>query len=112
MFVLMFAILKLHYRKDQTTKKIIHLILNNVNCYGLNDEIFYSRNWITGQEGTNTYNGSNTYIGCDYFEGNFNTLPVGDYEYIWEVTKNNITTYHSETFTLTEGDSNVFQIDY
>ena len=93
-------------------KKIIRLILNNVNCNGLNDEIHYSRSWLTGQEGTSTFNGSNTYIGCDYFQGNYNDLPIGEYEYVWEVTKNNITTYHSETFTLSENEYKTYQIDY
>jgi hypothetical protein len=82
---------------EYAPRAYLKFILNNVNCNGINDEIYYSRRWLTGQEGTSTFNGSNTY---------------NEYEYIWEVTKNNITTYHSETFTLNENEYKTFQIDY
>ena len=86
----------------------LKFILNNSACFDSNDEITYSRTWLTHVE----IQGTNTYLGCDYFEGDYFDLPAGEYKYDWEVTKSGNTTYHSENFTLIPGDSLVFQIDY
>jgi hypothetical protein len=86
----------------------LKFILNNNSCYDADDKIKYTRMWVTGSED----DGTNTYIGCDYYEGNYFELPAGEYSYDWEVTKNNITTYYNQNFSLTAGDSLIFQIDY
>lgn len=85
----------------------LKFILNNT-CYDSLDAITYSRTWITD----NKHEGENTYFGCQYYEGNYFELPAGEYRYDWEVTKNGTTTSHSENFTLVDGDSLIFQIDY
>jgi len=86
----------------------LKFILNNINCNGADDAITYTRFWVSNNED----NGSNTYLGCDYFEGDYFNLPVGEYRYDWEVTKNGVTTNHSQTFVLNENDSLIFEIDY
>ena len=86
----------------------LKFILNNVNCFNSNDAITYTRIWLTD----NDINGSNTYTGCAYYEGNFFELPEGNYRYDWVVTKNGTSTSFSQNFTLTNSDSTTFQINY
>jgi len=86
----------------------LKFILNNMNCFDSNDQVKYTRTWLTG----NDVNGNNTYFGCNYFESAYFDLPEGEYRYDWEVTKNGITTYYNQIFNLTNGDSTIFQIDY
>jgi hypothetical protein len=89
----------------------LKFILNNVNCNGDSDTIKYKRiahGLIEEVEGDHQV----TKPGCVNIESDFFERPIGEYEYIWEVTKNNITTYHSEAFTLNENEYKTFQIDY
>jgi hypothetical protein len=86
----------------------LKFVLNNVNCFDSSDAIKYSRTWVTGNENQ----GENTYYGCQYYEGNYFELPAGNYRYDWEVTRNGTTTFYSENFTLVDGDSLVFELDY
>ena len=107
----------IHYLDNQNSNLVtikyakcakLKFILNNVSCFDSNDAISYTRTWLTNNE----IQGTNTYVGCDFFEGGFFELPAGEYKYDWEVTKSGNTTFHSENFTLVAGDSLVFQIDY
>ena len=84
------------------------LILNGSGCLEPEDEIKYTRTWLTNNEVGSTIVKQN----CYSFEGDYFELPAGDYVYDWEVTKSGNTTFHSENFTLVAGDSLVFQIDY
>ncbi|MBD3636382.1 MAG: hypothetical protein HUJ25_03495 [Crocinitomicaceae bacterium] len=86
----------------------LKFILNNTNCFDSTDKIEYTRTWLTGNKG----DGTNIYYGCDYFEGSFFPVPAGDYKYDWEVTKNSVTDFFSQSFTIANGDSTIFQIDY
>ena len=86
----------------------LKFILNNTNCFNDSDAITYTRTWVTNNE----IHGTNTYTGCDYYEGTYFEIPGGEYLYEWSVTKNSITTYHLDSLNLNPGDSIVFQIDY
>ncbi len=86
----------------------LKFILNNANCNGTDDSITYSRTWVSNNE----FEGSNKYVGCDYFEGDYFELSSGEYRYDWEVFKNGVSNSYSQNFILNEGDSVIFQIDY
>jgi len=86
----------------------LKLIVNNTSCIGPNDEIKYKRTWVTGNnEGTQIVK-----LGCFNFEGNYFDLACGEYRYDWLVTKNGITTNHTQNFNITPNDSLIFQLDY
>ena len=89
----------------------LKFILNNVNCNGQNDTIKFKRisfGIIQSLEGDHQL----TRVGCVNTETDFFERPTGDYEYIWEVTRNNVTTHHSQTFSISENEYKVFQLDY
>lgn len=90
----------------------LQFVLNNVNCNDpLTDNLKYKR--IEAGSNIGIENGQYISVdGCISFESGYIDLPIGEYEYIWEVTKNMITTYHSETFTLSANEYKTFQLDY
>jgi hypothetical protein len=64
-------------------------ILNSINCIDSTDNFKYNR----FEAGSNNGIQNGGYISvdsCIRFESGYNDLPTGEYEYIWEVTKNNM----------------------
>ncbi|MBK9191374.1 MAG: hypothetical protein IPM77_07585 [Crocinitomicaceae bacterium] len=97
-----------HIAFKYSTCSYLKIIVNNINCVDENDEIKYTRTWLTGDEiGTEVIK-----HGCYSFEGSYFELPAGDYRYDWVVTKSGMTSNYSQNFILLSGDSLVFQIDY
>jgi hypothetical protein len=86
----------------------LKLEINNINCQGPTDEIKFRRLWLH-QNATNNFV---TQTGCFSFTGEFFQLPIGNYKYEWEVTRNGLTTYHDSLFTLTENQFYTFVLNY
>ncbi len=86
----------------------LKLEINNINCQGPTDEIKFRRLWLH-QNATNNFV---TQTGCFSFTGEFFQLPIGNYKYEWEVTRNGLTTYHDSIFTLTENQMYTFVLEY
>ena len=62
----------------------LKLKIENQNCLSPNDEIFYQRHWLSGGESTNGV----TQYGCFQYDGNYFSVPMGQYKYTWDVKKN------------------------
>jgi hypothetical protein len=86
----------------------LKLDILNVNCEGEDDKLFYKRFWVTYNQETNGV----TRFGCFQFNGNYFQLPVGEYRYEWEVTRNSITTHHDTTFNILENGFHTVTIHY
>ncbi|MCC6699876.1 MAG: hypothetical protein IT221_00015 [Fluviicola sp.] len=86
----------------------LKLQIHNVNCIDSNDEIKFRRLWLS----TNESNNFVIQTGCFQFDGNYFSLPMGQYKYEWIVTKNGITTVHDSIFTLSANQYFDFAINY
>lgn len=86
----------------------LKLQVHNVNCIDSNDEIKFRRLWLS----TNESNNFVIQTGCFQFDGNYFSLPMGQYKYEWIVTKNGITTVHDSIFTLSANQYFDFAINY
>jgi hypothetical protein len=86
----------------------LKLDIHNVNCIDNNDEIKFKRSWISGNQ-TNDFLIQN---GCFQYDGDYFSLPAGNYKYEWQVTKNGITTMFDSLFQLSENQYYNFQINY
>ncbi len=82
--------------------------IHNVGCIDGSDLLKYKRIWTVKNESTNT----NSVNGCYQYEGQYFTLPVGEYRYEWEVTKNGITSFYDSTFVINENQFFDFTINY
>jgi hypothetical protein len=86
----------------------LKLHVHNLNCIDSNDEIKFRRLWLSTNE-------SNDFViqsGCFQFDGDYFSLPIGNYKYEWYVTKNGVTTFHDSIFTLSENQYFDFTINY
>jgi hypothetical protein len=84
------------------------LHVHNLNCIDSNDEIKFRRLWLSTNE-------SNDFViqsGCFQFDGDYFSLPIGNYKYEWYVTKNGVTTFHDSIFTLSANQYFDFTINY
>jgi hypothetical protein len=86
----------------------LKLNVHNINCIDSNDEIKFRRLWLS----TNESNNFVIQTGCFQFDGNYFSLPMGQYKYEWIVTKNGITTVHDSIFTLSANQYFDFAINY
>lgn len=86
----------------------LKLKIDNINCDGPDDKIFFNRTWLE----KNSYGNGVTKEGCFSFEGDFFELPEGQYLYEWEVTRNGNTTYYDSIFFINKGEEYVFEINY
>jgi|SRR5690554_233333 len=84
--------------------------VNNINCQGLTDNIIFDMqptyvegfNNIIPREEMGCY--SNTFIES--------SVPFGQWEATWEVTRNNSTTYHDTTFFMNINEHYLLTINY
>ena len=84
--------------------------VNNINCQGLSDNIIFDMqpiyiegyNNIIPREEMGCY--SNTFIES--------SVPFGQWEATWEVTRNNSTTYHDTIFFMTINEHYLLTINY
>ncbi|PWH84771.1 hypothetical protein [Brumimicrobium oceani] len=84
--------------------------VNNINCQGLTDNIIFDMqptyvegfNNIIPREEMGCY--SNTFIES--------SVPFGQWEATWEVTRNNSTTYHDTTFFMNINEHHLLTINY
>ena len=86
----------------------LKLNVHNINCIDSDDEIKFRRLWLS----TNESNNFVIQTGCFQFDGNYFSLPMGQYKYEWIVTKNGITTVHDSIFTLSANQYFDFAINY
>ncbi|GAA0875984.1 hypothetical protein GCM10009118_23930 [Wandonia haliotis] len=86
----------------------LKLKIENVNCLSEEDEIFYRRFWLSGGESTN---GVSQY-GCFSYIGNYFDVPMGEYRYEWEVTRNGVTNYYDTAFSINAGGYYDLEINY
>ncbi len=86
----------------------LRLEIENVNCLSEEDEIFYRRFWLSGGESTN---GVSQY-GCFSYIGNYFDVPMGEYRYEWEVTRNGVTNYYDTAFSINAGGYYDLEINY
>lgn len=86
----------------------LKLEVQNINCEGPGDEIFFNRTWLE----KNSYGNGVTKEGCFSFEGDFFELPEGQYLYEWEVTRNGNTTYHDSLFYINKDEMYTFLLEY
>ncbi len=86
----------------------LKLHVHNLNCIDSNDEIKFRRLWLSTNESNNFVIQS----GCFQFDGDYFSLPIGNYKYEWYVTKNGVTTFHDSIFTLSANQYFDFTINY
>ncbi|WP_300360116.1 hypothetical protein [Fluviicola sp.] len=86
----------------------LKLHVHNINCIDNNDEIKFRRLWISGGE-TNDFL---VQTGCFQYDGDYFSLPAGNYKYEWQVTKNGVTNNYESSFQLNENQYFDFNLDY
>lgn len=86
----------------------LKLKIENQNCLSQNDEVFYQRHWVSGDE---TSNGVTQY-GCFQYEGDYFRVPMGQYKYTWNVKKTGVNESFEENFYLDEGEYYTLEIFY
>ncbi|MCC6699878.1 MAG: hypothetical protein IT221_00025 [Fluviicola sp.] len=86
----------------------LKLNVHNINCIDSDDEIKFRRLWLS----TNESNNFVIQTGCFQFDGNYFSLPMGQYKYEWIVTKNGMTPVHDSIFTLSANQYFDFAINY
>ena len=86
----------------------LKLHVHNTNCIDSNDNIKFRRLWLSGDE-------SNEFIeqtGCFQYDGEYFSLPAGNYKYEWIVTKNGVANSYDSLFQLSENQSFDFYLNY
>jgi len=84
------------------------LILNNINCFDVNDNIS-----VDVTSGLQNWNKNYQYPGCgsvdmlDYIE-----YPYGNIYFHWQVTRNSLTQNFYDTLYLNKNEEKIYQIDY
>ena len=88
----------------------LKLSIHNVNCQGLEDKMRFRFQTIV----ENSFESWMPYReGCYSFDGNeFIKVPMGWRIYEWEVTKNGVTNYFSDSVYTAENQNNTFVINY
>src|SRR5690554_892373 len=83
----------------------------NINCQGPNDHIKVKR--YTNLDGYSGFLIDAEYDGCnDYTMPNFTEVPMGQWIFEWEVTKNNVTTNFSDTIFLNANEQKYYEFNY
>lgn len=75
-----------HFNFEFAECAYLKLHVHNTNCIDANDNIKFRRLWLSGNE-------SNDFVeqtGCFQYDGDYFTLPMGNYKYEWVVIKNGI----------------------
>lgn len=84
---------------------------HNIDCQGPDDYIKVNR--YTNLEGYVGFIIDAEYDGCaDYTMPDFVAVPMGWWYFEWEVTKNNITEYYSDSIYLTSGEFKEYTFEY
>ena len=86
----------------------LKLKIENVDCIDANDQIFYRRQWLHGEN----YSNGVTQYGCFYFDGDYFSVPMGSHRYEWIVTKNGVSLNYDTTFYISEGGAYDMVIEY
>lgn len=97
-----------HFNFEFAECAYLKLHVHNTNCIDSNDNIKFRRLWLSGDE-------SNDFIeqtGCFQYDGEYFSLPAGNYKYEWIVTKNGITNSYDSLFQLSENQSFDFYLNY
>ncbi|MGV6861099.1 MAG: hypothetical protein ACWA41_04975 [Putridiphycobacter sp.] len=98
----------------------VNLPSDNVNCEGSDDKMQY-RYYYTESSDVYIYRGfgnitdwsENTFVnGCVSYPGDFNPVPVGNYTFEWRVIRPSGTTSGIDYFTVTEGDTTTYILEY
>ena len=83
--------------------------ITNINCQGSGDYmILYTKNQVnslgvTGWE----------FLGCNGYTGDhFSSVPIGNYYFEWNVTRNSITNTYYDTIYLSPGEYKTYDINY
>ena len=82
--------------------------VHNIECINSNDQIKFRRLWMSKNE-TNSFV---TQSGCFQYQGDYFSLPMGDYIYEWEVKRMGMTNYYDSSFTLTPNQYFEFNLNY
>jgi hypothetical protein len=83
----------------------------NINCQNSNDHIIVKR--YTNLDDYSGFIIDAEYDGCnDYIMPNFTVVPMGQWIFEWEVTKNNITSNFSDTIFLNAGEQRYYEFNY
>ncbi|AEA43890.1 hypothetical protein [Fluviicola taffensis] len=83
----------------------------NSSCQGGGDHIEVTR--ITNLAGYVGFYNPATYDGCaDYTMPNFVQVPMGNWYFTWDVTKNGVTTSYSDTIFLAAGEYKYYEFNY
>ena len=82
--------------------------VHNIECINSNDQIKFRRLWMSKNE-TNSFI---TQLGCFQYQGDYFSLPMGDYKYEWEVKRMGVTNYYDSSFTLTPNQYFEFNLNY
>ena len=84
---------------------------HNVSCQGATDHIEVTR--ITNLSGYTGFYNPAIYDGCtDYTMPDFVQIPMGNWYFTWNVTKNGITTSYSDTIFLAAGEHKYYEFNY
>ena len=86
----------------------LKLSVHNINCVNADDQITFRRLWMSKNE-TNSFI---TQLGCFQYDGDYFSLPMGEYKYEWKVTKNGITNTFDSTFIINNNQYFDFTINY
>lgn len=83
----------------------------NINCQGPNDHIKVKR--YTNLDDYSGFLIDAEYEGCnDYTMPNFTEVPMGQWIFEWDVTKNNVTSGFSDTVFLNANEQKYYEINY
>ena len=84
---------------------------HNASCVNSNDHIEVTR--ITNLQGYTGFYNPATYDGCtDFTMPDFVQVPMGNWYFTWNVTKNGITTSYSDTIFLAAGEYKYYEFNY
>jgi hypothetical protein len=83
--------------------------ITNVNCQGSNDYMILSTANQVNSLGATGWE----FFGCNGYVGDhFSSVPIGNYFFKWEVTRNSTTTTFYDTITLSPGEYRTYDINY
>jgi hypothetical protein len=84
---------------------------HNTSCIDANDHIEVTR--VTNLQGYTGFYNPATYDGCtDFTMPDFVQVPMGNWYFTWNVTKNGVTTSYSDTIFLAAGEYKYYEFNY
>ncbi|MDF3029261.1 MAG: hypothetical protein K0S23_3568 [Fluviicola sp.] len=84
---------------------------NNLSCQGTSDHIEVTR--VTNLSGYSGFSNPAIYDGCtDYTMPDFVQVPMGNWYFTWNVTKNGITNSYADTVFLAAGEYKYYEFNY